>query len=86
VLAYRAEINECVAPESNNFAVGIEYQYDVSSVYGSISTDLINPGNAESLARTWSLMLVLDAGTSNPLWENFGIVPSLLALVTSGAC
>ena len=59
---------------------------DVSSVCGSISTDLINPGNAESLAKSWSLLLVLDGGTSNPLWTNIGIVLSLTALVACGAC
>jgi hypothetical protein len=59
---------------------------DVSLVCGSINTDLIYPGNVESLARTWSLLLVLGGGASNPLWTNIGIVLRLTALVACGAC
>jgi hypothetical protein len=59
---------------------------DVSSVCGSISTDLIDSGNAESLARTWSLLLVLDGCTGNPLRTNISIVPNLTTLIACGAC
>jgi hypothetical protein len=55
-------------------------QCDVGSFSSSISADLINPGNRESLARSWRLLLVLHRCSSNPLWTNISIMTCLTIL------
>jgi hypothetical protein len=51
---------------------------------------LVDSGNAESLARYWSLLLALDIASSgcvgDPLGTSVGVVPNLTTLEASGDC
>jgi hypothetical protein len=51
---------------------------------------LVDSGNAESLARCWSLLLALDIISSgcggDPLRTSIGVVPNLTTLEASGDC
>jgi hypothetical protein len=63
---------------------------NINLISSSISTDLVDSGNAESLARSWSLLLALDIASSgcvgNPLRTSIGVVPNLTTLEASGDC
>jgi hypothetical protein len=59
---------------------------DVSSISSSLSTYLVDSGNVESLARGWSLLLVLSRCVQIAHRTSICIVPNLTTLEACGAC
>jgi hypothetical protein len=63
---------------------------NINLISSSISTDLVDSGNAESLARSWSLLLALDIASNrsvgDPLRTSIDVVPNLTTLEASGDC